>query len=468
MKMNGNVKKCSSSCFSCNCKSSSPPPPHVLVVTYPTQGHINPLLQFSKRLVSKGDLKVTLAITLFVANSMKLPSTTNHSNIQIKTFSDGFDQMGSEQADTVEAYLNRFKIVGSQTLRDLITKQQQQQQQLICYCSSTSTASSPPPPPPPPLRNGEFMAPFCCVIYDPFLPWALDVAKEFSLLGAPFFTQSCAVNSIYFHVQQGLLSVPLATTAAGTVISLPGLPPMEVSDLPSFISDYESYPSVRYLVLNQFSNINKADWIFVNIFHMLEHEVVNWMSKLLPIRTIGPTVPSVYLDNRVEGDNDYGLNLFEPSRNTCIDWLNTKEIKSVVYVSFGSLAVLKAEQMEQLAWALIGCNYNFLWVVRALELNKLPTNFSQQSSEKGLVVTWCPQLEVLCHQALGCFTDIETCIREVMEGEKGEEIMRSANTWKILAKEAVDKGGSSDSNIEEFVNTLQHSHAEKVDASDSA
>ena len=40
--------------------------PHILVLPYPIQGHINPMLQFSKRLASKGP-RVTL-----VANKMSL------------------------------------------------------------------------------------------------------------------------------------------------------------------------------------------------------------------------------------------------------------------------------------------------------------------------------------------------------------------------------------------------------------
>jgi len=30
------------------------------------------------------------------------------------------------------------------------------------------------------------------------MPWALDVAKNFGLLGVPLFTQSCSVTSIYY------------------------------------------------------------------------------------------------------------------------------------------------------------------------------------------------------------------------------------------------------------------------------
>ncbi|KAK3007937.1 hypothetical protein RJ639_015020 [Escallonia herrerae] len=50
--------------------------------------------------------------------------------------------------------------------------------------------------------------------------------------------------------------------------------------------------------------------------------------------------------------------------------------------------------------------------------------------------------------------EIEMCIREVMEGERGNELKRNAVRWKEFAKEAVDEGGSSDKHIEEFISEL--------------
>ena len=47
---------------------------HVLVVPLPGAGHINPMLQFSRRLVSKG-LKVTFIITKFISKSRQLGSS---------------------------------------------------------------------------------------------------------------------------------------------------------------------------------------------------------------------------------------------------------------------------------------------------------------------------------------------------------------------------------------------------------
>ncbi|KAK9200573.1 hypothetical protein WN944_015771 [Citrus x changshan-huyou] len=215
------------------------------------------------------------------------------------------------------------------------------------------------------------------------------------------------------------------------------------------------------------------------------------MSKFCPMVTIGPTLPSFYLDNRILNDNDYDLNLFTLDKSITMNWLNTKPEGSVVYVSFGSMACLANEQVEELAWGLKKSSFYFLWVIRDTE---------------GLIVNWSPQLEVLSNKALGCFfshagwnstiealslavpmvvmpqwtdqptdakfvedvwkvgvrvrvdedgivrrDEIERCIKEVMEGQSGREMRMNAKKWRDLAIEAVSKGGTSDKNIDEFI-----------------
>nr|XP_017215196.1 PREDICTED: UDP-glycosyltransferase 74G1-like [Daucus carota subsp. sativus] len=444
-------------------------PPHALLLPYPAQGHINPMLQFSKRLVSKG-IKVTLANTVCISNSML---SDPKSLISFETYSDGFDQGGYAQAESVDIYLSSLRTVGSRTLQDLIKK------------------------------LDESGNPVNVLIYDGFMPWALDVASKFGLVKAVFFTQSCAVNYIYYNVYKGLISLPRPGDNP-SIISIPGLPLFRSWETPAPL-DYLD------LVVNQFSNVDDADWVFFNAFQKLEEEVLGYMPEIWKVRTVGPTLPSMYLDKRLEDDKDYAINLFKPNDEVCMNWLNDKPSGSVIYVSFGSFITVSAEQMEEIAQGLKDCNHNFLWVVRKSEEEKLPKNFINEISGKGLVVTWSPQLEILTHKSVGCFvthcgfnsvleaislgvpmvgipqwTDqpanakyvedvwgvgvrarpddkgivkgkvLQSLITEVMEGEKGKTIKTRAANWKNLAREAVDEGGTSDSNINEFAATLLH------------
>ncbi|KAL7247090.1 hypothetical protein ACSBR2_002076 [Camellia fascicularis] len=218
----------------------------------------------------------------------------------------------------------------------------------------------------------------------------------------------------------------------------------------------------------------------------------------------------MYLDKRLQDDKEYGFSIFNPKIDACKKWLDQRSNGSVVYVSFGSLAQLGVDQMEEIAWSLKNSNYYFLWVVKATEQPKLPKNFMAETVLNGLVVSWCPQLDVLAHRAIGGFVthsgwnstlealslgvpmvampqwtdqttnakyvmdvwgmgvraqcdergmvrreEVEGCIREVMEGERWKEIRRNATKWGELEIEAVDEGGSSDKNIDEFVAKLK-------------
>ncbi|CAL1389871.1 unnamed protein product [Linum trigynum] len=65
---------------------------HCLVVI-PGQGHISPILQFSKRLIPKR-IRVTIAPTRFIANTATLTGTAG-SDIHLRPISDGYDKAES-------------------------------------------------------------------------------------------------------------------------------------------------------------------------------------------------------------------------------------------------------------------------------------------------------------------------------------------------------------------------------------
>uniref|UniRef100_M1CHP6 UDP-glucose:glucosyltransferase n=1 Tax=Solanum tuberosum TaxID=4113 RepID=M1CHP6_SOLTU len=408
---------------------------HCLILPFPGQGHINPMLQFSKRLQSKR-VKITIATTKYFLKTMQeLPTS-----VSIEAISDGYDDGGFHQAETFVAYITRFKEVGSDTLSQLIKK------------------------------LADSGCPVNCIVYDPFLPWAVEVAKNFGLISATFFTQNCAVDDIYYHVHKGVIKLP--PNQNDEEILIPGFSsPIDASDVPSFVISPEAERIIEMLG-NQFSNLDKVDWVLINSFYELEKEVIDSMSKIYPIKTIGPTIPSMYLDKRLHEDKEYGLSVFKPMTNECLNWLNHQPINSVVYVSFGSITNLEVEQMEELAWGLKNSNNNFLWVVRMF-LTHCGWNSTLEAISLGVPMVTMPQwsdqptnaklVKDVWEMGVKAKQDekgivrrevIEECIKLVMEEEKGKLIRENAKKWKEMARNAVDEGGSSDKNIEEFVSKL--------------
>ncbi|XP_022735759.1 UDP-glycosyltransferase 74B1-like [Durio zibethinus] len=449
---------------------------HVLVVIYPAQGHINPLIQFAKRLASKG-VKVTVATTPYTIKSI-------HANtISIEPISDGFDEGGFKQASSLETYLESFKTVGSTTLAELIVK----------------------------FNNSG--TPVSCIVYDSLLSWALDVAKEFGIYAAMLLTNSASVCSLYWQINQGRLTLPMKQEALAA--PMPGLPSLGFSDLPSFLTQPAKHYAYLSLILDNTGALDKNDWVFCNSFEELERELVKALMGLWPVEMIGPLVPSFYLDHQIEGDTSYGASLWKQDKDQCLKWLDSKPLKSVVYVSFGSMSSICSKQFEEIAWGLKASNMPFLWVAKEFKDEQL-LEFTDSVGERGLFVTWCNQLEVLAHQAVGCFVthcgwnstleglslgvpmvcvpqwsdqptnakfladvwkvgvrtkkdegivtreELEKCLREVMVGERNEEIKSNASKWKEHAKRAVSIGGSSDRKIDEFIAELGKSKDKKA------
>lgn len=129
------------------------------------------------------------------------------------------------------------------------------------------------------------------------------------------------------------------------------------------------------------------------------------MASAWRAKTIGPTVPAAYLgDGRMPGDTKYGFHLFELTTAPCVAWLGAHPPRSVVFASFGSLSDLDPAEMREVALALLDAGAPFLWVVRSSESHKLPAGYAAAAAAaNGMVVSWCPQLEVLAHPAVGCF-----------------------------------------------------------------
>ncbi|XP_022963782.1 UDP-glycosyltransferase 74F2-like [Cucurbita moschata] len=196
---------------------------NLLVVTYPAQGHINPLLQFSKRLHHKG-AAVTFVVTKFLFNNQ--PNSDHPPPFSVETISDGHDAGGFPSAVSISDYHDRFKHDGSQTLRDLIRRKEDAGRRIDA------------------------------VVYDGVMPWVSDVGKEFGLRTVAYFTQSCAVNNIYYHVYRGEIKVPVV---AEEEIRIAGMPPLTTADMPSFIQVVNPYPGFSDVVINQFGNVEEAD-----------------------------------------------------------------------------------------------------------------------------------------------------------------------------------------------------------------
>uniref|UniRef100_J3LW05 Uncharacterized protein n=1 Tax=Oryza brachyantha TaxID=4533 RepID=J3LW05_ORYBR len=313
----------------------------------------------------------------------------------------------------------------------------------------------------------------------------------------------CAVDAIYGEVWAGRAGLPVVDGSA-----LRGKLSVELGpeDVPSFVNAPDSYPPVLELVLSQFEGLETVDDVLVNSCHELEPKEADYMASAWRFKTIGPTVPSFYLDDdQLQPNKTYGFDLSD-STSPCIAWLDNQPACSVVYASYGTVADLNAAQLDELGNGLCNSGKPFIWVIRSCDEHKLSEELRDKCKERGLIVSWCPQLEVLSHKATGCFLthcgwnstteaivigvpllampqwtdqpttakyiesawgngvrlqrdnnegmvrkeEVERCIREVLEGERKAEYRKNADKWMKKAKEAMKEGGSSSNNIAMF------------------
>ncbi|PKA63569.1 Limonoid UDP-glucosyltransferase [Apostasia shenzhenica] len=455
---------------------------HFLFVSFPGQGHVNPLLRLAKRVASKGPL-VTFSTTLDFGSRIRAaaapdtaalsesdPIPVGHGFLRFEFFHDGADP-SDPCRDDLDPLMSRLESNGPPALAALIRRQ--------------SAAGRP----------------VSCLVNNPFLPWALDVAVDLCLPSAVLWVQSCAVFSTYYHFHHRLADFP-SDDAPDVIVHLPGIPPLAPADLPTFLLPSNPYKPLKNVILAQFHNIQKARWVFANSFEELEKEAFAAIAGVSPVIPVGPLI-----DGASEEEEKIKADLWRAADH-CLEWLDCREAASVVYVSAGSIVMLSKEEMTELAFGLRSSGRPFLWVVRENLRELLPEGFEKEvaAEGKGILVGWSPQERVLAHPSLACFlthcgwnstleviaagvpvvaypqwgdqvpdakflcevygvgvrlpapaarAEVVKCIAAVTDGPEAERIRKRSGEWREVGRAAVAGGGSSDLNIEKFIDDVR-------------
>ncbi|CDO97225.1 unnamed protein product [Coffea canephora] len=458
---------------------------HVFLVSFPGQGHVNPLLRLGKRLAAKG-LLVTLSAPELIGKEIRKanqmsdePTPVGDGMIRFEFFDDEWVE-DENKAFCIGEYTKHLEVAGRKILPGVIKKQEEQG------------------------------LPVACIINNPFIPWVSDVAESLHIPSAILWVQSCACFSAYYHYCHAL--APYPTDAEPEIdVQLPSMPLLKHDEIPSFLHPTTPYPFLREAILGQFTNLSKSFCILMDTFQELEHDVINYVAKLCPVRPIGP----LFKNPKAPASN---VSVDILKADDCIGWLDSKPPASVVYISFGSIVFLKEEQIAELAYGLLDSEVSFLWVVRPRSKDSgyqevvLPDGFLEKAGDKGKIVRWSPQEQVLAHPSVACFLshcgwnstlealasgmpvlafpqwgdqvtdakylvdefkvgirmcrgeaenkivareELEKCLREATNGPKAAEMKENAMKWKKLAADAVAEGGTSDRNLQEFVDEIR-------------
>ncbi|CAG7888165.1 unnamed protein product [Brassica rapa] len=462
---------------------------HVMLVSFPGQGHINPLLRLGKLIASKG-LLVTFVTTeqpwgekMRQANKIQdgVLKPVGLGFLRFEFFNDGLAD-DDEKRTNFQAFRPHLELVGKREIKNLIRRYEQEEKQ--------------------PVR---------CLINNAFVPWVCDVADELHIPSAVLWVQSCACLTAYYYYHHRLVKFPTKTEPEINV-EIPSLPLLKHGEIPSFLHPSSPFAAYGEVILDQLKRLvsHKPLFVFIDTFQELEKEIVDHMSNLCPQVKFSPLGPLFKMAQTISSDVKGDISA---PASDCMEWLDSREPSSVVYISFGTIVHLKQEQFEEIAHGVLSSGLSFLWVVRPpMEGSSVkPYVLPRELEEKGKIVEWCSQERVLAHPAVACFlshcgwnstmealssgvpmvcfpmwgdqvTDavylvdvFKTGVRlgrgaaeekivprevvsekllEATVGKKAVEIRESARRWKEEAEAAVAFGGSSDRKFQEFVDEL--------------
>ncbi|KAK8605982.1 hypothetical protein V6N13_102746 [Hibiscus sabdariffa] len=136
-------------------------------------------------------------------------------------------------------------------------------------------------------KYAEQNRPGSCLINYPFIAWASDVAESLGIPSAMLWVQSCACFAAYYHYNHGLVPFP-SESDPKIDVRLPAMPVLMHDEVPSFLHPSSPSPSLRTAILGQFKKLDKPFCVLMDTFEELEPDIVEYMSKFCPIKTVGP------------------------------------------------------------------------------------------------------------------------------------------------------------------------------------
>ncbi|XVF17851.1 hypothetical protein REPUB_Repub10bG0160500 [Reevesia pubescens] len=450
--------------------------PNAVLLASPGMGHLIPVLELGKRLVSHHGFTVTIFVvttdaSLSPPKLLKQAQTSYDDLLEVVSLPP-VDISG--QIDETTAILTKIAMMIREALPSL---------------RSAILAMKVRP---------------VALIVDMFGTEAFAIAEELMLLKYVFITSNAWFLALTVHAPTVDKEVEDDHVNNQKPLFIPGCKPI------CFVDSFEPVLRRNKEYSRMGTEISTADGILVNTFHELEPQTLaalNDNKKLgmvanAPVYPIGPLVRPV-----------------EPGvRSEVLSWLDIQPKESVIYVSFGSGGTLSAKQIIELAWGLEKSQQRYVWVVRPPvendsaatvfktsdgcidSPNYLPDGFLNRTSKIGRVVqSWAPQAEILSHPSIGGFlshcgwnsslesivngvpmivwplyaeqkmnatmladhigvatrskllpsrdvigrSEIEAIVRKILVNKEGEAIRAKVKMLKSCAAKALSKGGSS-------------------------
>ncbi|KAH7848866.1 hypothetical protein Vadar_009425 [Vaccinium darrowii] len=475
--------------------------PHIVVLPSPGMGHIIPLFQLAKRLVTHhrfrvSFLVVTTADPIPAAQTNLLRYTAVPSDLHVIDLPPVYV---SDLLADVPPGLTPLCVMVEHSLRLNLRP-------VLLELSTRPTA----------------------IVIDLFCTQAFDICGELSIPVYSFFTASTVLMAFSLYLPTLDRETEGEFVDLPEPVQVPGCRPIRTEDLLDQVRIRKSDEYKWYFL--HVSRLPKAAGIFTNTwkdfdpvpFLALKENPFFLNIPTPPVHPIGPLVKEE--EPITESDKEI------------LTWLDKQKPDSVLFVALGSGGTLSSKQLTELAFGLEHSQRHFILVGRTPNdasamgafysaggneddpKTYLPEGFVKRTEGVGLVVnSWAPQVAILSHASTGGFLshcgwnstlesmvhgvpmitwplyaeqrmnathlaeevgvamktvvepwnevvgreEIERVVRMVMEGEEGKVIRKRAKELRDSARIALESGGSSGDSLARVVKAWKLEHDTK-------
>ncbi|KAL6182974.1 hypothetical protein ACLB2K_044385 [Fragaria x ananassa] len=359
---------------------------HVLVFPYPAQGHMLPLLDLTHQLALRG---VSITILVTPKNLPILhPILSNHPSI--KTLVLPFPPHPS-----IPPGIENVKDLPIQAFVSMMCALHDLHRPIVDWFRS-----HPDPP--------------AAIISDMFLGWTHHLSVELGIKRFEFSPSGAFALSVIYSLWRNMpqRDDPNDESQVVEFPEIPNSPKYPWWQLSTVFRSYVAGDPVSEFIRGGFRGSMESWGLVVNSFTELEGLYLQHLRKDLGhdrVWAVGPLLPS-------DKDDPSGPVQRGGSSTVSVEeiksWLDAREDETVVYVCFGSQAVLSKEQVRELALGLEKSGVNFVLCVKHptkgghVEAGDcaIPLGFEDRVAGRGIVIRgWAPQVMILRHPAVGAF-----------------------------------------------------------------
>ncbi|XP_010504074.1 PREDICTED: UDP-glycosyltransferase 73C7-like isoform X2 [Camelina sativa] len=356
---------------------------HFVVIPFMAQGHMIPLVDISRLLSQRQGVTVSIITTTQNVAKIKTSLSSSFPTINIVEVKFPSQQTGlpegCESVDMLASLVDMVKFF------DAANSLEEQVEKAMVEMVERRPS---------------------CIIGDMSLPFTSRLAKKFKIPKLLFHGFSCfSLMCIQVVRESGILK---DIESNDEYFDLPGLPDRVEFTKPQVSVLQLIEGNMKESTAKIIEADNDSYGVIVNSFEELEVEYAREYRKARAgkVWCVGP----VSLCNKLGSEKAERGDKASIGQDQCLQFLDSKEAGSVLYVCLGSLCNLPLAQLKDLGLGLEESKKPFIWVIREWgkygDLAKWmqQSGFEERIKGRGLVIKgWAPQVFILSHASIGGF-----------------------------------------------------------------